>query len=229
MYYDTRQLKPSEPHVMPKKQRLTREESREQTRKGLVEAAGPVIAKLGLAAARVEDIAEYAGYTRGAFYSNFESKLEVFIELLKKDHVGIQHDLQQLLDADVAKEDLQQALTSLYTQCYHDRNSYLLWAEARHYALRDEEFRQRLNALTLEKRDVIAYFIAQFCQRMGLRPPLDPNVLALTMMTLIDGVLYLNMSMPDEMPEDALRNALRTFFKATFFSGQNQAAAETAQ
>jgi len=212
---------------MARKQRLTREESREQTRQGLIEAAGVVIAKLGLAAARVEDIAEYAGYTRGAFYSNFESKLEVFIELLKKDHVGIQNDLQQLLDTDVAKEDLQEAVTSLYVQCYHDRNSYLLWAEARHYAMRDTKFRQRLNALTLEKRDVIAYFITQFCKRMNIQPPLEPSVLALTMMTLIDGVLYLNMSMPNEMPDEALRAALGTFFRSTFFGHSHVADAET--
>lgn len=213
---------------MPRKQRLTREESREQTRQGLIEAAAVVIAKQGLAAARVEDIAEYAGYTRGAFYSNFDSKLEVFIELLKMDHLGIQNDLQPLLDADIPKEELQQSLASLYVQCYHDRNSYLLWAEARHYAMRDAEFRQQLNALTLEKRDVIAYFIAQFCKRIGINPPLDPNVLALTMMTLIDGVLYLNMSMPNEMPDEALRAALGTFFKSTFLGNGNSASVETA-
>lgn len=212
---------------MARKQRLTREESREQTRQGLIDAAAVVIAKLGLAAARVEDIAEYAGYTRGAFYSNFDSKLEVFIELLKKDHVGIQNDLQQLMDTDIAKEDLQDALTSLYVQCYHDRNSYLLWAEARHHALRDAKFRQRLNALTLEKRDVVAYFITHFCQRMNIQPPLDPNVLALTMMTLIDGVLYLNMSMPNEMSDEALRAALGTFFRSTFFGNGQAVAAET--
>jgi len=38
-----------------------------------------------LSAASVEDIAEAAGYTRGAFYSNFSSKGDLFIELLRRD------------------------------------------------------------------------------------------------------------------------------------------------
>jgi len=40
-----------------------------------------VIAKKGLEAASVENIAAAAGYTRGAFYSNFSSKDDLFIEL----------------------------------------------------------------------------------------------------------------------------------------------------
>ena len=50
-----------------------------------------IIAKKGLNGASVEDIAAHAGYTRGAFHSNFRSKADLFIELLKRDH----HDIQQ--------------------------------------------------------------------------------------------------------------------------------------
>jgi AcrR family transcriptional regulator len=202
--------------AMPRK-RLTREESREQTRQALLDAGAVVIAKRGFAATTVEDIAEHAGYTRGAFYSNFKSKLEVFIELLKTDHVGIQKDLEQLLDADIPIENLQKSLTSLYSQCYHDQNSFLLWMEARQHAMRDAKFRQRLNELTLEKRDVIAYFIQAFCKRMDINPPMSPNVLALAMMALIDGSLYFNMNMPQQMSDESLHTVLGTFFSATFF------------
>jgi AcrR family transcriptional regulator len=73
---------------MPRK-RLTREESRDLTRQRLLDAAAVIIAKKGLAAASVENIAERAGYTRGAFYSNFDSKIDLFIELLKRDHDDI--------------------------------------------------------------------------------------------------------------------------------------------
>ena len=90
---------------MPRK-RLTREESREQTRLRLLDAAAVAIAKKGLAATSVEDIAEHAGYTRGAFYSNFKSKTDLFIELLRIDQQTMQADLQKLLDADLSIEDL---------------------------------------------------------------------------------------------------------------------------
>ena len=75
------------------RKRLTREESRDQTNQRLLEAAAHVIAKKGFAAASVEDIAAHAGYTRGAFYSNFKSKSDLFIALLSQDHQCVQQDL----------------------------------------------------------------------------------------------------------------------------------------
>lgn len=204
---------------MPRK-RLTREESREQTRLRLLDAAATVLAKKGLAATSVEDIAGHAGYTRGAFYSNFKSKTDLFIELLKQDHSNVQQDLQQLLDADLSRDDLQQQLAKFYGQCYRDHTSYVLWAEARLHSVRDAKFRQRLNTLCLEKRDMIAYFIMQFCQRMDMPLPAPATDLALAMMALIDGMLYFNMSMPGELTDAAMGSTLSLIFTATFFGAR---------
>ncbi|GAA3029459.1 TetR/AcrR family transcriptional regulator [Microbacterium dextranolyticum] len=55
---------------------------REQTRARLLHAAHLVFAEVGMDAASVEAICERAGFTRGAFYSNFESKDELFLELI---------------------------------------------------------------------------------------------------------------------------------------------------
>ncbi|RUL62198.1 TetR family transcriptional regulator [Dyella dinghuensis] len=204
---------------MPRK-RLTREESREQTRLRLLDAAAVAIAKKGLTATSVEDIAGQAGYTRGAFYSNFKSKTDLFIELLKRDHMSIQEDLQRLLDANLSSDDLQKQLALFYAQCYRDHTSYIVWAEARLHAVRDAKFRQRLNALCLEKRDTIAYFIAQFCKRLGMPVPDAAKDLALASMGLIDGVLYFNITMPNELPDAAAESVLSTIFSATFFGTQ---------
>ncbi len=54
---------------------------RERTRQRLMDAAAIVFAESGLDGASVEAICERAGYTRGAFYSNFETKDELFLEL----------------------------------------------------------------------------------------------------------------------------------------------------
>ena len=55
---------------------------REQTRARLLDAAHEVFAEVGMDAASVEMICERAGFTRGAFYSNFESKDELFLALV---------------------------------------------------------------------------------------------------------------------------------------------------
>jgi AcrR family transcriptional regulator len=202
---------------MPRK-RLTREESREQTRLRLLDAAGVSIAKKGLAATSVEDITAHAGYTRGAFYSNFKSKSDLFIELLRLDHQNIQEDLQKLLDADLSSEDLQKHLALFYAQCYRDDNNYVIWAEARLHAMRDAKFRQRMNALCLEKRDMIAYFIEQFCKRLNTQLPGPAADYALATIALMDGMLYFNIIMPNELPDASAEAVLSNIFTRTFFS-----------
>jgi len=57
---------------------------REQTRARLLDAAHEVFAEVGMDAASVEAICERAGFTRGAFYSNFESKDELFLALVTR-------------------------------------------------------------------------------------------------------------------------------------------------
>lgn len=63
--------------------RLTREESRALTRAKLLASAREVVAREGYENASVDRIAEEAGFSKGAFYSNFNSKEEIILELLE--------------------------------------------------------------------------------------------------------------------------------------------------
>src|SRR5436190_21240498 len=60
--------------------------TRDDTRDKLFEAAARVFEEQGIGAASIEAIAAAAGFTRGAFYSNFASKDELIIAMLE-DHV----------------------------------------------------------------------------------------------------------------------------------------------
>src|SRR5438094_7884516 len=64
--------------------RRTHAERRAETRQALIDAAARVFVERGFVGASVEAIAEQSGYTRGAFYSNFASKEELFAELLQQ-------------------------------------------------------------------------------------------------------------------------------------------------
>jgi AcrR family transcriptional regulator len=199
------------------RKRLTREESRDLTRLRLLEAGAVVIARKGLNGASVEDIAAHAGYTRGAFHSNFRSKAELFIELLKRDHQDVQQGLQRILGAGLAREDMQRQLQLFYSQLYRGNISYVLWAEARLQALRDARFRARLGALLLEKRTMIAYFITQFGEVMQTTPPAPAGDLAFATMALIDGMRFYNACLPRELPDANAQAVLGAVFSATFF------------
>ncbi len=66
------------------RRRLTRDEARQQTRERLLEAAASVFTRLGYNGASLEAVAEAAGYTRGAVYSNFATKADLFMALLER-------------------------------------------------------------------------------------------------------------------------------------------------
>lgn len=67
---------------------------RQATRDRLLEAATEVFAKEGLQGASVESICTAAGFSRGAFYSNFETKEELFLALLEREFVRRARDLE---------------------------------------------------------------------------------------------------------------------------------------
>jgi Transcriptional regulator len=196
---------------------MTREESRDLTRERLLEAGATVIAKKGLAGSSVEDIAAHAGYTRGAFYSNFAGKSDLFIDLLKRDHADIQSALQQIHDADLPREDLQPRLAAFYVQAYCGDTSFALWAEARVCALRDAKFRTKLNALLLEKRDTIGFFIEEFCKTLGTTLPVPARDLAFATMALVDGVRFFSECMPKDLTDAQARAMLSSIFTSIFF------------
>ena len=85
--------------------RLTREQSRAITRERILSAAGDVVARDGYDGASVDRIADAAGYSKGAFYSNFSSKEDVLDHLLES-HAGRDVvDLTELLaDLHTAEE-----------------------------------------------------------------------------------------------------------------------------
>lgn len=59
---------------------------RERTRQRLMDAAMEVFAEQGVHAAPIETVAERAGFSRGAFYSNFDSKFELFLALAQREN-----------------------------------------------------------------------------------------------------------------------------------------------
>jgi AcrR family transcriptional regulator len=63
---------------------MLRAERKEQTKAELVEAALVVFSRRGFHGASLDDIAEEAGYTKGAVYSNFAGKDDLFLAVLEE-------------------------------------------------------------------------------------------------------------------------------------------------
>lgn len=78
--------------------RLTREESQARTRARLLESAYVVVSREGYENASIDLIAQNAGYSKGAFYSNFGTKEEIFLELLETHAAKDVPEIEKLLD-----------------------------------------------------------------------------------------------------------------------------------
>jgi AcrR family transcriptional regulator len=193
------------------RKRLSRDDSREQTTQRLLDAAQKLIAKKGLEAASVENLAAAAGYTRGAFYSNFSSKDDLFIELLRRDHQKATAELTALRDTSLPVDHVQSRAREIYGQMYRDNESFMIWTEARMLAARDVRFRAKLNALMTEKRALIADFIRYFYERVGVAPAVPPEQLAMGFMSLAEGVKLYMLSSPAEMTGPIAESLLTVF------------------
>ncbi|WAA66930.1 TetR/AcrR family transcriptional regulator [Microbacterium oxydans] len=133
--------------------------SRENTRARLLEAAAQVFAEVGLDGASVEAVCERAGFTRGAFYSNFESKDELFLMLaasVSEVRVSaVRQRVEELTAAGALVEgcdpiDLVQQIMELGGD---DRLGVMLLSEIRIRALRDAKFGE---AYLMQEREMVS-------------------------------------------------------------------------
>src|SRR6202012_274168 len=128
--------------IVPKaiRQRLSRQESRLETRTRLLDSAAQLFARGGYEGASIDLIAENAGYSKGAFYSNFESKEAIFLELLDIHKRREIDALAQLLMRDVSGSELVSLIRKTQSEGASDFDFGLLSAEFQLQACRDKTF-----------------------------------------------------------------------------------------
>jgi AcrR family transcriptional regulator len=193
------------------RKRLSREDSRDRTTQRLLAAAQKLIARRGLSDTTLEDIAEEAGYTRGAFYSNFSSKGDLFLELLRRDHEATNAQLRALRDDSLPLDHIQQRIREIYSQMYRTNESFMNWTEARMLAARDAKFRAKLDALLVEKRAEVAELIEYFYGRAGVASPLTPTAVAMGFNSLFEGVKLTMLSSPGDLTSEDAESVLSLF------------------
>jgi AcrR family transcriptional regulator len=200
------------------RQRLSREQSREQTRERLLEAASAIFTKKGYANASVEDIAAAAGYTRGAFYSNFASKTELFFDLLRRESGKINDEFHRILENPVEASELENRLAAYYSQLYRADMCSMLWIEAKMVAVRDVRFRSKLNAFLTEKQNQIVEFIEIFSRLTGQPPAAPAQDIALGLLALCEGVAFAHRCDPQRVDDDTAQSVLSWFMRAAIFA-----------
>lgn len=199
------------------KVRLTREQSRDQTRQRLLDAAQSIFLSKGFVAASVEDIAEQAGYTRGAFYSNFGSKSELFLHLLKRDHENVMADMRAIFEAGESRSQMEARVLDYYSKHFRENDCFLLWMEGKLQAARDPDFRVGFVACLRELRAATTEYIRQFSAQFGTPLPLPAEQLAVGLLALSDGMQFSYAFDPQAVTPEMTEAVLAGFFRRVVF------------
>ncbi|KVS67562.1 TetR/AcrR family transcriptional regulator [Burkholderia cepacia] len=195
-----------------KPQRLSSAQTRNQTRERLLAAAFRVFLKRGYVSASVVDIAAAAGFTRGAFYSNYRSKSELLLELLERNHASVTARFEAIFDESLMPEQMATIALAHYRKLLADDECSQLWGEAKLQAARDTAFRVRFNQLLHLKWLQMAEFVRCFAEQSRAVPLLPVETLAVGLICLCDGVQSYYTVDPGHVPTDVTDLMLAGFF-----------------
>ena len=192
---------------------LTRHERQAETRSSLLRSAAKLFCRHGLDGASVEEVAQDAGYTKGAFYSNFKSKEELFLVMLDERFAERLDNLDRMLggpeDADVqarlAAEDFIRSFRG-------DEDWKRLYFEFVAYAARNEEFRQELATRHRAMRARLTEIISGWAAGFAVKPPIPFEDIAAMTDFMADGFLLDRMVDP-ELDEDLYARMTAVFVR----------------
>jgi AcrR family transcriptional regulator len=168
----------------------------------MLDAAFEVFAARGFGRATVEEVCEAAGYTRGAFYSNFGSMDEMFFALYEQRTTGMVALIQQTLAGatEAAREgDLTGAVDRILATLGADSRWYAVNAEFTAHALRHPEVAAALARHRRAVRQALIPIVEAAAVGRDLpAASATPDLLARTIVAVHDGTLAQVLIEPDD-------------------------------
>ncbi|SDF35712.1 TetR/AcrR family transcriptional regulator [Pseudonocardia oroxyli] len=165
---------------------------RADTRARLLEAAAEVFVERGFGATSVEQVCEAAGFTRGAFYSNFSSLDELLLALVAQRHAavvaGLGAALEQIEPAPV--EDLTAFVGEIVRAHLADRRWQVLQTELALHALRHPAVAEQVAEHRADLRRRVGELIAHAAGRAGRSLTVGPEELARAVLALVEGTRF---------------------------------------
>ena len=196
-------------------ERLTREEKKARTRAQLIDAAAAVFARRGFVAASLDEVAEEAGLTKGAVYSNFDSKEDLFEAVIDE---RFDKPLQQEVDSIEQIEGTQQQRAMAGARMFinavqQERELFLLALERRIYIARHPEHAPSLTSRYREQLGRVAEMISDQSKKWDLPLPLPADEMAIAVEALSQGVELQRLADPEGVPEDLLGRLYGLLFR----------------
>jgi AcrR family transcriptional regulator len=198
--------------LTPKRNRLTREETKAQTRQRLIEAATEFFAVKGYEGTAVEELAKHAGYTRGAFYSHFANKEELMKAIIDQ---GFDSDLEGIrsMEALEGVDALAAGYKELARAFYNDPMNLLWMLEFQLSAVRHPELRDAYVSQHRKMREAIRRILQTHLEREGYDDAPAYGEYADIFLVIVSGLGLLKLIYGDEISPDAFERAFRAVLK----------------
>ncbi|MFE7111485.1 TetR/AcrR family transcriptional regulator [Streptomyces sp. NPDC057575] len=178
---------------------------RPQTTARLLQAAQETFAERGFHGSSIEVICERAGLTRGAFYSNFRAKEDLFFALFGLHAQRVIDRLTRAVDElDTADDPLRVVLTRMNTLDEAERRWYLLSTEFTLHAIRHPDTARTLADHDRRLRKEIVRLLAHLFDRLGRRATVDLDLLARLTAAVHEGSLAQSLVEPDRLTPEQL-------------------------
>jgi AcrR family transcriptional regulator len=191
---------------------LTRREKQQQTRKALLRAAAKLFCRRGLDGASVDEVAQAAGYTKGAFYANFKSKEELFLVMLDARFAEELERLDKALAGTQEPQEEARAAAVDFVHSAEDQDWPKLYFQFVAHAARNEEFRQELATRHKAMRARLAEIFERWKAANGKQPWVPMEQVAAMMSFMADGFLVDRIVEP-ELSEELYATMVGVFLR----------------
>jgi TetR/AcrR family transcriptional regulator, transcriptional repressor of aconitase len=198
--------------VTKPKKRLTREESRAQTRSTLISVGRQHFLRYGLGGAVAEKIAEDAGYSRGALYSNFDGKEELFLAVIREEQEQHTNAFQAIIKEELSGKARLKKVRDAIADLVTDPDWIVLRAEFEAGALRNEGIRKSFVEVHRQQIRDGGKLLRDLARSSDVHMNLKPNEFLVIMINLTHGLAVTQKIFGAELSPKGIRHLIYSLF-----------------
>jgi AcrR family transcriptional regulator len=194
---------------------LSRAERQANTRAELVDAAERLFSDRGFHATSLDAVADEAGYTKGAVYSNFASKEDLFFAVYERRVDRYLATTERLVaEADDAAEGVLRVVAGVAARRENDDGWLAVFLEFWTHVLRYPEHRTRFAEIHAQAVDPFVSATGRFAAERGIELPLDARQLAVALFAMGTGIGLERLTQPEVVDGDLMVRMQELWFDA---------------
>jgi AcrR family transcriptional regulator len=178
-----------------------------------MDSAAAVASRRGIERASLDEVAERAGFTKGAVYANFANKDQLFLAMLDAHFDARLAELDRILSTEAdPDEQAREAAEGMMRMLAAQPEWHRLFFEFALHAARNEGFRTQLVERYRSLRGRLAELLARRAERLGIEPVVPPDQIAAMTFAMANGVAMERLLEPEAVPDTLMGEMMATFF-----------------